>query len=39
LLREAMAQGKVSGELHRGRWTDVGTPQRLSELDTELRAL
>ncbi len=39
LLRAAMAQGKVSGELHRGRWTDVGTPQRLGELDAELRAL
>lgn len=39
LLREAMARGQVSGELHRGRWTDVGTPQRLAELDTELRAL
>jgi MurNAc alpha-1-phosphate uridylyltransferase len=39
LLRAAMAQGRVSGELHCGRWTDVGTPQRLSELDTELRAL
>lgn len=39
LLREAMAQGKVSGELYRGRWTDVGTPQRLDALDAELRAL
>jgi MurNAc alpha-1-phosphate uridylyltransferase len=32
-----MAQGKVSGEHHAGRWIDVGTPQRLHELDTELR--
>lgn len=39
LLREVMAQGKVSGELHRGRWTDVGTPQRLADLDAELRVL
>lgn len=38
LLRAAMAERRVSGELHRGRWTDVGTPQRLAELDTELRA-
>lgn len=37
LLREAMAQGRVSGELHSGRWTDVGTPQRLVELDDALR--
>lgn len=36
LLRAAMALGKVSGELHCGRWIDVGTPQRLAELDAEL---
>jgi len=33
LLRAAMADGRASGEHHRGRWTDVGTPQRLAELD------
>jgi MurNAc alpha-1-phosphate uridylyltransferase len=38
LLRAAMAQRRVSGELHGGRWVDVGTPQRLAELDAELRA-
>lgn len=37
LLRAAMARGRVSGEHHRGRWTDVGTPQRLAQLDGELR--
>lgn len=37
LLREQIAQGKVSGEHHRGRWIDVGTPQRLQELDEQLR--
>lgn len=37
LLRAQMAQGKVSGEHHAGRWIDVGTPQRLHELDAELR--
>lgn len=36
LLRAAMARGAVTGEHHRGRWTDVGTPQRLSELDATL---
>lgn len=36
LLREAMRQGKVSGEHYRGRWVDVGTPQRLAELDAQL---
>lgn len=39
LLRTAMAAGRVSGELHAGRWTDVGTPQRLAELDAELSSL
>lgn len=36
LLRPAMAQGRVSGEHHCGRWTDVGTPQRLGELEAAL---
>ncbi|MGH8078243.1 MAG: N-acetylmuramate alpha-1-phosphate uridylyltransferase MurU [Lysobacter sp.] len=36
LLRTAMAKGRVSGEHHGGRWTDVGTPQRLAELNDEL---
>ncbi len=33
LLRRAMAQGAVSGEYYAGRWFDVGTPQRLQQLD------
>jgi len=33
LLREAMAQNKVSGEKYSGPWHDVGTPQRLQELN------
>lgn len=36
LLRAAMDRGRVSGEHHRGRWVDVGTPQRLSDLDRAL---
>ncbi|MDO8787509.1 MAG: nucleotidyltransferase family protein [Sulfuritalea sp.] len=39
LLRAAMTARKVSGELHAGRWVDVGTPQRLAELDSELTSL
>lgn len=39
LLRAAMTARRVSGELHAGRWIDVGTPQRLAELDGELRSL
>lgn len=38
LLREQIALSKVSGELHTGLWVDVGTPQRLDELDKQLRA-
>jgi N-acetyl-alpha-D-muramate 1-phosphate uridylyltransferase len=33
LLRAAMDQGKVSAELYTGRWTDVGTPERLAQLN------
>ncbi|MEO5963323.1 MAG: nucleotidyltransferase family protein, partial [Thermomonas sp.] len=37
LLRAAMGRGAVSGDYHRGRWTDVGTPERLRTLDEALR--
>jgi MurNAc alpha-1-phosphate uridylyltransferase len=37
LLRKAAADGLVSGEQYRGGWIDVGTPQRLKELDALLR--
>lgn len=36
LLRAACNQGRVGGELFCGRWIDVGTPQRLHELDQSL---
>ena len=36
LLRESMNAGKVAGRHHAGRWIDVGTPERLAELDREL---
>lgn len=38
LLRPAMQQGRVRGELFRGRWQDIGTPQRLAEADRAARA-
>ncbi|MEO8445066.1 MAG: nucleotidyltransferase family protein, partial [Gammaproteobacteria bacterium] len=38
LLRAAAGRGAVTGEEHLGRWTDVGTPERLAALDAELRA-
>lgn len=37
LLDAAIAKGVVTGERHHGRWVDVGTPERLAELDQELR--
>jgi len=36
LLRAAMADGGVSGTHFHGAWTDVGTPQRLQELEQAL---
>jgi len=36
LLTNAMQQGRVSGEIYRGKWLDIGTPQRLAQLDHEL---
>lgn len=39
LLQKGIAGGRVSGERHPGRWVDVGTPQRLADLDRELRSL
>jgi len=38
LLRKQIAQNKVSGEHFTGHWVDVGTPQRLAELDKYLRS-
>lgn len=37
LLRARMASHQIRGEHFRGRWIDVGTPQRLQALDAELR--
>jgi MurNAc alpha-1-phosphate uridylyltransferase len=36
LLRRAAADGRCGAERHAGRWVDVGTPQRLAELDASL---
>lgn len=38
-LHEFAARGRVSGEIHRGRWANVGTPAQLAALDAELSAL
>ncbi|KQY51062.1 N-acetylmuramate alpha-1-phosphate uridylyltransferase MurU [Lysobacter sp. Root494] len=36
ILKAHMPHERVTGEHHAGRWTDVGTPERLSHLDAEL---
>lgn len=37
LLRQAIADGQVTGERYSGYWVDVGTPQRLAEVDKVVR--
>ena len=36
LLRAQMALGKISGEYFHGEWDDIGTPQRLADLEARL---
>lgn len=36
LLRRAIEARALTGELHRGRWSDIGTIERLNALDAEL---
>lgn len=38
LLRAAMEQGQVTGEHYNGRWIDVGTHERLAEVERLLAA-
>lgn len=38
LLRRAMEIGKVSGEYYAGDWLDIGTTERLDEIDRRLSA-
>lgn len=37
LLKNAMATNQVSGEYYQGHWYDIGTPERLAELDLQLK--
>ncbi len=37
ILRQAMANNTVIGSRHHGEWVDVGTPERLQQLDARLR--
>ena len=36
LLRRAIGERRLTGELHSGRWYDIGTTERLAALDAEL---
>ena len=36
LLRKAIDEGLVTGELFDGQWVDVGTPERLNLLNEQL---
>ncbi|MGH8505970.1 MAG: N-acetylmuramate alpha-1-phosphate uridylyltransferase MurU [Stenotrophobium sp.] len=38
LLRKAADKGYVTGELFTGRWSDVGTPERLRQLETRKKS-
>ena len=38
LLRSAMDRGQVSASLYTGAWTDVGTPERLRDLNQQTSA-
>jgi len=38
ILRKAMQENKVSGELFEGDWLDIGTPERLEKLNLRLLA-
>lgn len=37
LLKQGMQNQKISGEKLKGAWVDVGTPERLMELDLQIR--
>jgi MurNAc alpha-1-phosphate uridylyltransferase len=37
LLRAAARAGRLGGDIHAGAWLDIGTPERLAELDARLR--
>jgi len=37
MLCQAITEGKVSGEHYKGKWVDVGTPERLYRLDAQLK--
>ena len=36
ILREAITAGRVTGQLYRGRWLDIGSPERLRAVNAAL---
>ena len=38
LLRAAARAGRVGAQVHPGTWMDIGTPERLADLDRKLRS-
>ena len=38
-LLKAHEAGRLGGQKHTGRWHDIGTPERLAQLDAELQAV
>jgi MurNAc alpha-1-phosphate uridylyltransferase len=38
LFKRAIAAGRLRGEVYRGEWNDVGTPERLAELEQRVKA-
>ena len=36
ILRAAMMRGKITGQHYSGQWFDIGTPERLAELNKQL---
>jgi MurNAc alpha-1-phosphate uridylyltransferase len=38
-LEKARETSRLGGQLHKGQWLDVGTPERLAALDAELRRM
>ena len=39
ILRDYAKRGQVGGDLYRGEWTDVGTPERLAQLNAPLKSM
>jgi MurNAc alpha-1-phosphate uridylyltransferase len=38
LLKRAIAARRLRGQVYRGVWSDIGTPERLAALDAEIRS-